>query len=84
MLAHLGRVKVDSLSHAWQEKALAVERVELVGLTSTMAVRAATLQVSRGGDPVDWLIVATAQELQVPLVTRDERIAESELVETIW
>jgi PIN domain nuclease of toxin-antitoxin system len=35
-------------------------------------------------DPWDRFIVATAQVLEIPLVTRDGRIQGSKLVETIW
>ena len=35
-------------------------------------------------DPWDRFIVATAQVLSVPLVTRDGAIRDAELVETIW
>lgn len=35
-------------------------------------------------DPWDRLIVATALSLQLPLVTRDGRIRNSGLVETVW
>ena len=36
------------------------------------------------GDPWDRFITATAVALDLPLVTRDRRIRESGLVETIW
>jgi PIN domain nuclease of toxin-antitoxin system len=35
-------------------------------------------------DPYDCLIAGTAIRLEVPLITRDETIAESGLVETFW
>ena len=35
-------------------------------------------------DPWDRFIVATARALDLPLVTRDERIRAARLVETIW
>jgi PIN domain nuclease of toxin-antitoxin system len=35
-------------------------------------------------DPWGRFIVATAQTLQVPLVTRDRAIRSSRLTETIW
>jgi len=35
-------------------------------------------------DPFDRLIAATAVRLDVPLVTADERIQSSGLVETVW
>jgi PIN domain nuclease of toxin-antitoxin system len=84
MLAYRGRIQSDSHLLSWQEKALAVEKVEVVPLTPAIAVRAAGLQAARGGDPADWLIAATAQELQVRLVTKDETLAEAGLVETVW
>jgi PIN domain nuclease of toxin-antitoxin system len=36
------------------------------------------------GDPWDRFIVATAQVLRVPLVTRDGRIRAAGLTETVW
>jgi PIN domain nuclease of toxin-antitoxin system len=36
------------------------------------------------GDPWDRFIVATAKVLEVPLVTRDAAIRDSQLVPTIW
>jgi PIN domain nuclease of toxin-antitoxin system len=35
-------------------------------------------------DPMDRLIAATARALGIPLVTKDERIIDSPLIETIW
>src|SRR5262245_57187708 len=35
-------------------------------------------------DPVDRLIVGTAVRLDMPLITRDQQIVESGLVQTIW
>ncbi len=35
-------------------------------------------------DPMDRLIAATARVLRIPLVTRDERLIDSPLVETLW
>jgi PIN domain nuclease of toxin-antitoxin system len=35
-------------------------------------------------DPFDRLIVGTALRLDMPLITRDQQIVESGLVETIW
>jgi predicted nucleic acid-binding protein len=35
-------------------------------------------------DPFDALIVATAQQLDVPLVSADRPIAEAGLVQVVW
>jgi PIN domain nuclease of toxin-antitoxin system len=52
----------------------------------TLDVAAAFRQIHRDalGDPWDRFITATAVALDLPLVTRDRRIRESGLVETIW
>jgi hypothetical protein len=52
----------------------------------TLDVTAAFRQIPRDalGDPWDRFITATAMTLGLPLVTRDRRIRESGLVETIW
>jgi PIN domain nuclease of toxin-antitoxin system len=51
-----------------------------------VAVVDATTSIARDTltDPWDRFIVATAQTLNSPLVTRDERIRASGLVQTIW
>lgn len=52
----------------------------------TLDVTAAFRQIPRDalGDPWDRFITATAMALGLPLVTRDRRITDSGLVETIW
>jgi len=52
----------------------------------TLDVAAAFRQIPRDalGDPWDRFITATAMVLGLPLVTRDRRITELRLVETIW
>ena len=48
-----------------------------------IAVRAASLP-DPIRDPADRLIIATAIERGVPLVTKDDRIHRAGVVETIW
>ena len=52
----------------------------------TIEIVDAYVGIDRGalGDPWDRLIVATAQALELPLVTRDGQIRTAGLVETIW
>ena len=52
----------------------------------TLDVTAAFRQIPRDalGDPWDRFITATAMAFGLPLVTRDRRITELGLVETIW
>lgn len=64
-----------------------LERSARVGLhVIDAAVADAYTQIPRSAlsDPWDRFIVATAQVLDSPLVTRDEAIQKARLVETVW
>jgi PIN domain nuclease of toxin-antitoxin system len=52
----------------------------------TLEVAAAFQRIPRGalGDPWGRFISATAMALELPLVTRDRKMTELDLVETIW
>jgi PIN domain nuclease of toxin-antitoxin system len=53
-------------------------------ITAEVAVLAAQFPADFPGDPADRLIAATARAHRIPLVTSDERIQTSPLVQTIW
>jgi PIN domain nuclease of toxin-antitoxin system len=61
---------------AWIERLLARPGIRAVPLTPRVAVSAALLPGTLRGDPADRLLIATARELGVPLVTRDRRILD--------
>ena len=84
MLCHSGRLKLTVDTAQWIGYALERPKIELLLFTPAAAVRAAGLGGSFPGDPADRFIVGTALELGVPLLTRDERIADWGGVETIW
>lgn len=52
----------------------------------TLGVAAAFQRIPRDalGDPWDRFIGATAMALELPLVTRDRKMTELDLIETIW
>lgn len=58
-------------------------RVTVIPLDAETAWRAMTLAMPQS-DPFDRVIVATAQRLGLPLVTRDRLIRKARLVTTIW
>jgi PIN domain nuclease of toxin-antitoxin system len=58
----------------WIERLLARPGIRPVPLSHRVAVSAASLPGELHGDPADRLLIATARELGVPLVTRDRRI----------
>jgi PIN domain nuclease of toxin-antitoxin system len=61
---------------AWFDDLLALPGVRLLPLTHRAAIAAASLPGAFHRDPADCLLVATARELGVPLVTRDRRILD--------
>lgn len=79
-----GRISLDRGPQDWLEQALALPRVELVGLTPAICVKATQLGREFPGDPADRLIVATAMLESASLVTKDARIRRYPAVETIW
>lgn len=83
-LAARGRITFDRAPLEWMLDALATPRVELVPMAPAVTVQAAGLPAAFPGDPADRLIVATAILERGAVVTKDERISRSGLVDTIW
>jgi PIN domain nuclease of toxin-antitoxin system len=83
-LAARGRITLDRPPLEWIHEALALPRVELLALTPAVAVKAAGLPAAFPGDPADRLVVATALIESAALITRDDRIQRSGVVETVW
>jgi PIN domain nuclease of toxin-antitoxin system len=61
---------------AWFDDLLALPGVRLLPLTHRAAIAASSLPGSFHRDPADCLLIATARELGVPLMTRDRRILD--------
>jgi PIN domain nuclease of toxin-antitoxin system len=63
-------------AQAWFDDLLALAGVRLIPLTHRAAIAASSLPGNFHRDPADRLLIATARELKVPLVTRDRRILD--------
>ncbi len=61
-----------------------VEEIEVLHLTSEVAIATSHFSLESLPDPMDRIIVATARAEGIPLVTADERIQNSALLKTIW
>ena len=80
-----GKLTLDREVTVWVKQALTRARVNLVPFSAEVAVRAGQLgKMGFHGDPADRIITATALEHRAPLVTKDRRISEFSLVQTIW
>lgn len=84
MLVRLGRLELDRDVRAWIGRALAAERVEPLALEPEIATAAGMLNAELPGDPVDRVIYATAQALDVPLITKDRRLRSYDRKRALW
>jgi PIN domain nuclease of toxin-antitoxin system len=83
--AALGKLTLDRDVRAWVRLALAHERVVVAELSVDAAVTAGGLGLEGfHGDPADRLIAATALHLQVPVITKDERLRAFPRLQTVW
>lgn len=63
---------------------LLLENVVILPITMEIAALGAQFPSDYPGDPGDRIIGGTARAEGIPLVTHDERIRRSPLIETIW
>jgi len=75
LLVDLGRIDLDLPVAAWIDRFLQRPGVEPAPLSHSAASRSYALHHFDHRDPADRLLIATAIELDCPLVTYDERIA---------
>lgn len=83
-LVRRGRIQLQSSLDAWLRNLELLTEVSVLPVTAGIAARAGTLADTLPGDPADRIIVATALDEQLRLVTGDARLRKSGLVETIW
>jgi PIN domain nuclease of toxin-antitoxin system len=82
-LAARSRITIHDHIVDWWYDVMSLPSTALLPLTIEVAATAADLR-DPIRDPADRLIVSTALHYGVPLVTKDDRIRASGVVETIW
>jgi len=82
VLSRKGRVELGEPVTTWTEGVLAVPRLRCLPATFRIASLADTLAMHQ--DPADRFIVATAIEVDAPLVTRDRELRKPRILKTIW
>lgn len=78
------RIQLDRPVERWVDIALALPGIQLAPLEPAIAVRSTKLPGEFHPDPADRIIVATALENSVPILTPDERIRSYPHVQTVW
>ncbi len=82
LLYELGRITFDDLTlRKWLDEAVSLPLVGRQGISPEVAAETAALPSTFHRDPADRIIVATARILGATLLTRDQRIIDSGLVD---
>ena len=84
MLVAKRRIQLDRPVEQWVDIALALPGIQLAPLEPAIAVRSTKLPGEFRPDPADRIIVATALENAVPIITPDERIRSYPHVQSAW
>jgi PIN domain nuclease of toxin-antitoxin system len=82
-LARRGRLDIHFSTVDWLREVTETHNLTVLTVTLDIAFRAAELQELLR-DPIDCLIAATALAHNAPLITKDDRIRASGVVQTIW
>jgi PIN domain nuclease of toxin-antitoxin system len=83
-LLEKGRMGISCDPRDWLETALAMPKLRLVPLSPVIAYRSTVLPQLASADPADQIIVATGQEENAIIITKDKLIRQSAGVRTIW
>jgi PIN domain nuclease of toxin-antitoxin system len=73
-LERSGRISLDREPSLWVHDLFQIERISLAALSPEAAAWAGSMAGDFPGDPIDRLLFATARDLRVALVSKDERL----------
>lgn len=82
-LHSLGRIHLKIPLREWLEMAVAPPLVRRHGISPAVAAELTSLPDSFHRDPADRILVATARIIGATLLTRDRKISEAGLVDTL-
>jgi PIN domain nuclease of toxin-antitoxin system len=81
MLLKIGRIALEEDYRDWAEHLMAHRGFDLAKFSVEVATEAYHYPFR---DPFDGVIAATAKVMDLPLITKDWEIGESQLVEVYW
>jgi len=84
MMVTKGRINVKIDPKRWLDNAIGSSGLQVIELTSEIAVESCNLPGDFHKDPADRIIVATARTHNLTLLTKDRKIIEYPHVKAIW
>jgi PIN domain nuclease of toxin-antitoxin system len=82
ILQHLGKITLSVRFDYWAKNLLRKQGFELIPLEPSIIANAVGYNFNN--DVFDKVIVASAVEFELPLITKDNAITDSNLVEIYW
>ena len=82
VLQNLGRVNLKERFDYWASKLLKKQGFEIINLDTSIITNAVGYNFNN--DIFDKVIVASAVEFDLPLITKDNAIIDSNLIEIYW
>lgn len=68
----------------WISKAESLRFFQFIPVDNAIALRSVNLPPPLHSDPADRIIIASALALNVPLITKDEKILNYPIVDAVW
>jgi len=84
MMVTKGRINVKIDPKRWLDNAIGSSGLQVIELTSEIAVESCNLPGDFHKDPADRIIVATARTHNLTLLTKDRKIIEYPHVQAVW
>lgn len=84
LLASRRKIYLTNEIRAWPGAITAISRVRFIPVDNNIAVASIYLPGKLNKDPADRIIVATAMQLNIPIVTTDARTRAYPYVQPIW
>lgn len=78
------RLKLKIPVHLWVKKCEKLSFLNFVPVNNDIAQLAVNLPDTLHQDPADRIIIATANYLGIPLITKDKKIQDYNGIKTIW
>ena len=74
MLQSKGKISLHTPLQQWIKRIESLSYIKILPLTPEIAIESCELPGEFHGNPADRMIVATARVLDIPLMTRDQKI----------
>ncbi|MTV38854.1 type II toxin-antitoxin system VapC family toxin [Duganella radicis] len=84
LLVSRRKIRLSDEIRAWLGALEALNPVRFIPVDNNIAVTSIYLPLGLNNDPADRIIVATAMQLNIPIVTTDAQIRAYPHVQTIW